>query len=381
MTGRALVVVLALAACATGVAAQESSGSGFFVNSHWVLTNQHVVEDCARVTLPGHGAVTDIVSDKDSDLAALRVGRALGGDALSFRAGRARLAENVHVLGYPLTGVLSDDLRVTSGSISALSAFQTGDGLLQISAPVQPGNSGGPALDDNGHILGVTVGILREKGAQNVNFAISAALAQNFLTRENIRFAVAPQTAPERSLPDVIEAASGAIVQVLCHGGSAPRARPDLADAGQVGPFTILPDRDVVGFDYDALRGLGFAECSLTCAAETRCAAFTFNTRHSVCFLKEDALITVTNSDALSGIATPLMAELYESSIRVSTNQDSPGGDYSRLRDSNFTTCLLACGADDICRGFAFVRETRDCWLKDRLGPLQSMQGVEFGFK
>ncbi len=95
--------------------------------------------------------------------------------------------------------------------------------LIQITAPVQPGNSGGPVLDSSGNIVGVVVGRLnalklaQQTGRlpQNVNFAISGATARAFLDAHEIRYKVARSTATLSSV-DIAALARGFTVSVEC---------------------------------------------------------------------------------------------------------------------------------------------------------------------
>lgn len=319
----------------------DSSGSGFFINSVWVMTNDHVVEDCTRIEVEGFGAAQDVLRDPDSDLAVVRLERPFRGEALSFRASAPRLAENLHALGYPLSDVLSSSLRVTSGSVSALSAFEINDGLIQISAPIQPGNSGGPVIDDQGHVVGVAVGILNRSQAQNVNFAISGAVAQEFLNRRAIAHeATSEPSSGEESLPDVIERAASATFQIKCFGLARPPAAGTAAQQVD-GGLVISRGRDVIGYDYQFLRNMTLSACRRTCESDRRCRAFTFNSRHNACFLKEDGAVMVTNADAISGYDQALAAEMADTGIIIAAEMDAPGGDYKRIRQSNFISCVV----------------------------------------
>ena len=103
----------------------------------------------------------------------------------TFRGGRpVRAGEAVVAYGFPMTGTLSSGGVVTNGSVSALSGFRDDSRYLQISAPIQGGNSGGPLLDTAGNVVGVITASLGSRSRdvpQNVNFALKADVARTFL--------------------------------------------------------------------------------------------------------------------------------------------------------------------------------------------------------
>ena len=364
-----------------GSSGAETSGSGFFVNREgWVLTNAHVVEGCGRVEIAGHGPVAEIVRDRIEDLAALRLERPAPVAPLAFRAGRARLAEPVHAIGYPLSDILSPAVRVTSGSVNALSGFGRRENLIQISSPVQPGNSGGPVIDGAGHVLGVLTATLSQEAydrAQNVNFALPASEAMRFLRAAGIAHDEAKPEAAAADISDVVEAAAASTVLIRCLSSRAAAPAPAPVRTGMV----VRPGLDVIGFDYRRLRDSDATACQSACEADPRCRAFTFNRRHAVCFLKEDAALLVQNPDAIGGHARALSETVIDTGFKVLADTDSPGGDYARSRDSDFIACFLDCATETRCLGFAYVRRTRDCWLKDRIGTRRSMPGVELGLR
>ena len=89
---------------------------------------------------------------------------------------------------------------------------------IQISAPVQRGNSGGPVLDGSGHVIGVVVSKLNPVLGdlpQNVNFAIKASTAANFLDARSIAYKSAAGE-KELPIPDIVAQARDFTVQVLC---------------------------------------------------------------------------------------------------------------------------------------------------------------------
>ncbi len=164
----------------------RGTGTGFFIsaNGH-MLTNQHVIRGCRRITTEGHGDATILTSDTKTDLAILKVERPADQWA-TVRIEPPRLGESVYVFGYPLQGVLSSGGNFTSGVVSALVGLRNDPTRLQVSAPIQPGNSGGPVMDQSGRVLGVTVStantmrIANATGTlpQNLNFAVHGLFAR-----------------------------------------------------------------------------------------------------------------------------------------------------------------------------------------------------------
>jgi S1-C subfamily serine protease len=131
----------------------------------------------------------------------------------------------VVVTGFPLAGIVSSDMSVTTGSLTALKGPRDDTRILQVSAPIQPGNSGGPALDDAGDVIGIVSSTLNALalaaatgGAlpQDVNFAIKASLIEEFLDSNNVHYA---RTATHHSMSnaDIADKARKFTVRVECH--------------------------------------------------------------------------------------------------------------------------------------------------------------------
>ena len=180
---------------------RATTGSGFFVsNDRHILTNAHVVSGCADVRVAPSLSVRVAALDDASDLALLRGPEDQVGAIGKFREGRGiRPGADVVVIGYPLQGVVASEANVTRGNVSALAGPGDDRRLFQMTAPVQPGNSGGPVLDTSGHVVGVTVAkldaikIARVTGdiPQNVNFAVGAGTARAFLDAEGVPYETA----------------------------------------------------------------------------------------------------------------------------------------------------------------------------------------------
>lgn len=208
--------------------ALSSTGSGFFVtrDGH-LLTNAHVVKGCKAVQARrADGDVADarvVATSIGDDLALLKVEK-LQAAAVAFRASApVRQGEGVTVYGFPLTGLLASTGNLTIGHVTALSGPRDDPRLLQISAAVQPGNSGGPVFDNGGNVVGVVVSkldALAVAGAtgdvpQNINFAIKASVATNFLEARGVEYGLAAGTA-ELTASAVVDRARAGTVRVDC---------------------------------------------------------------------------------------------------------------------------------------------------------------------
>jgi ankyrin repeat protein len=131
----------------------SSSGSGVRLSdSGHIVTNSHVINSCKEIKINGK-LVQLIGEDKINDLALLK---GLPGSAASIRnATEVKVGEKVLVVGFPLSGLLGSGIQANSGDISALSGIANDSRIFQISAPVNPGNSGGPLFDQKGNIIGI----------------------------------------------------------------------------------------------------------------------------------------------------------------------------------------------------------------------------------
>ena len=206
----------------------DASGSGFMITrSGYLVTNKHVVRACRQVQVRvGESALhpAEVVAvDPDDDLALLKVDAPLP-SAVVFRGSPAvRAGEDVVATGYPLSGLLADEVNVTVGTISALAGMRNDKHVLQMTAPVQPGSSGGPLFDASGHLVGVVVTklnariVAEETGdiPQNVNFAVKATVLQDFLDGAKIDYRVGSSRV-ERSNADIGDIGREVTVMVQC---------------------------------------------------------------------------------------------------------------------------------------------------------------------
>jgi S1-C subfamily serine protease len=172
------------------------TGSAFAVTANGMaVTNAHVVRGCRSVTDDQGRPVRIIASDRGRDLALISVGHGFP-SVVRFRdRATVDLGETVLVFGFPYGQALGTGINVTNGIVTGLAGPGGDASRFQMNAAVQPGNSGGPAVDDAGMLLGVAVGrlndiaVLRATGSlpQGVNFAIRAAEVEGFLAEQGVQ--------------------------------------------------------------------------------------------------------------------------------------------------------------------------------------------------
>jgi len=167
-----------------------TSGTGFSISSKpYIVTNYHVIEGSKVIKVRGINNDYNItyqadvvLVDKNNDLAIIKISdEKIRLDTIPFTISNSLsdVGESVFVLGYPLRATMGDELKLTNGIISSRTGFQMDISCYQISAPVQPGNSGGPVFSSNG----ILIGIINAKhiGAENVSYAIKTTYLLNLI--------------------------------------------------------------------------------------------------------------------------------------------------------------------------------------------------------
>jgi S1-C subfamily serine protease len=201
-----------------------ANGSGSIVSFEGhVLTNHHVIEGCKRLTVNGEAAIL-IGTDIFRDLAVLAVPGLSGREPVRFAESPARLGDEIVVLGYPVFE-LSPALNATTGVISSEVGFRGDRSRHQITAPVQPGNSGGPALSVNGQQIGVVVAkitsaVQEDQNIENIGYIIRGREAQSFLDRFGVPFLKSAPSAEPRTmtLGEAMRSWRRIAVRVECQG-------------------------------------------------------------------------------------------------------------------------------------------------------------------
>ena len=213
------------------------SGTAFVVNKTGIaMTNAHVIDQCRVVTTwdrDSHFRATVIAKDDYNDLAAIRTCRVNLSKEAVFRQGSPALrqGDDVIAVGFPYADSLSTEQKITQGIVNSLAGWRDDTATMQISAEIQPGNSGGPLFDRSGHVVGVVVA---RKGAelsemaddqgepdiyfdvpQNVNFAIKGSVAMQFLDTNRIEY-VSSRSDVKLDIPDIADLARAFTTLVVC---------------------------------------------------------------------------------------------------------------------------------------------------------------------
>jgi S1-C subfamily serine protease len=181
-----------------------STGSAFFIDSVHIVTNCHVIEDASRILISIGGIPYQCVPEKKSktyDLAILRVIGYESRQSATFARGNAQVGDLCYAVGYPYSNIIGSDLKFTSGIISGRNGIAGDSTCYQITAPIDPGNSGCPLIDANGNIIGIISAKL--KLGTNIGYAVKERYL--FGLWPNLKYARKKAT---KTAPDIYKEAS-----------------------------------------------------------------------------------------------------------------------------------------------------------------------------
>lgn len=172
----------------TDVERETSLGTGWPIQPGYIVTNQHVINGKKRITilstLGKRSPATVLIEDKINDLAVLQVAHPDKlPPALPIAKAPAKTGSKVFTIGYPHPDVMGAKPKLTDGIVNAVTGYMDDPRILQISVPVQSGNSGGPLLNMNGEVIGIVTAKLSAVKMfnwtgdlpQNVNYAVKAS--------------------------------------------------------------------------------------------------------------------------------------------------------------------------------------------------------------
>ena len=184
------------------------SGSGIALNAKVFATNNHVVDGATHLyvyfpeTKKKYTAKT-IKTDPTNDLAIVRITdpdfKGFPTIQYGFKKTLEDVGTDVFVLGYPRVDTMGEEVKLTTGVVSSRSGFQGNQSQYQVSAPVQPGNSGGPLFNDSGELIGI-VSAKHTDGAENVSYAVKLSYLNDLIasSSESISLTKSSQIASQK---------------------------------------------------------------------------------------------------------------------------------------------------------------------------------------
>jgi S1-C subfamily serine protease len=210
--------------------AARDSGTGFFVTSSgYMLTAYHVVKSSTAIKVrKSDGTLVDVKlvsSDPINDVAVLKAEGRFDFLPISDLS-NVKLGETVITIGFPNTLIQGLAPKLTKGEISSMDGMQDDPRMFQISVPVQPGNSGGCLVDENGNVIGIITSKLDALNVasatgdipQNVNYALKISYAQLLINGlSDAHKDLAPMSTSVLPFTDTVAKVNQASAQVLAY--------------------------------------------------------------------------------------------------------------------------------------------------------------------
>ena len=202
------------------------TGTGFAIHDKYIVTNHHVANGAKTIEVFGVNGdfktsctAKVIAFDKTNDLAILEVNTCnLGKIPYNVKTDILDVGENIFVLGYPETTLMGEELKVTTGIISAKTGFNGDVSSYYISAPTYQGNSGSPLFDDNGNVIGIIKSGIRDK--ENVNYAVKALYLKNLIESSDIKIPLqVDNTIANLPLSEKVKKVRNYVYLIKCSGG------------------------------------------------------------------------------------------------------------------------------------------------------------------
>lgn len=234
------------------------TGSGFLIAPDLVLTNRHVAEDASSFRIKNDAGLSvtattlRVSTSDDIDLAVLKLSDPINLRPLPIRSQNVQLGESLVVLGYPVPEFFEESLTVSRGVINK--TIKEGLQLLH-DASTDPGNSGGPCIDENGNVIGVHfAGSTVAKNARN--YAVSVTGIESFLT-DIPNYSRLTEQSVGGPFQDVLARLKASVFLVEIYGTHAKSLviqRPDSTSAME--KYALIADRCCL-----ACGGSGHADC------------------------------------------------------------------------------------------------------------------------
>ncbi len=209
------------------VSTSASSGTGVVVgDGTLVVTCAHVVNERKAVSIIAGGSTYEcevMSEDKVSDIAVLKIKEGKLPAATINTLG-AETGETVFTLGFPNPDIQGTEAKLTDGKVSSLSGIRNDQSSMQITVPVQPGNSGGALFNMSGEIVGIVTSKLSAAAAlgtsgslpENVNYAVKVKAVTDAVPAAQVKLRSAQIRKPGTlTLPELTKRLNASVVQVI----------------------------------------------------------------------------------------------------------------------------------------------------------------------
>jgi hypothetical protein len=220
--------------------------------------------------------------------------------------------------------------------VSSLAGLRDDRTRFQISAPVQPGNSGGPVLDRAGNVVGMVVSklnvlrVARMTGdiPQNVNFAIPVSIITSILDANSVKYQVGTPD-ENRSVAAIVSAASPGVVSLECVGREQPAAAPSPTARGDFGAIAWDRQSGRRGWSWNQPTAQRAEEVALSQCGASGCEVIT-RTGRTMC----GALATTENGNYV-GAASRNEREAARLAALANCNKGNAGECAVRFTECN----------------------------------------------
>lgn len=208
------------------LAKAEWSGTGFAISDGYVVTNYHVTEGAKSILIRGvNGDMNKpykgyvVAFDKEHDISVIKIIDAefdsLGKIPYDIGRTNVEVGDEIFVLGYPMTSSMGEEIKLTNGIVSSKSGYKGDESLYQISAAVQPGNSGGPLFNSDGTVVAIVCG--KHAEAENANYAIKISHLYRLIATNNLAIKVADNNrVKNRKLSKKIDVIKDFVYMIEC---------------------------------------------------------------------------------------------------------------------------------------------------------------------
>ena len=205
----------------------KGNGSGFFVSSDVLATNYHVVNGANKieVVISASDKVATyqakvLCADKVNDLALIQINDPKFSPLLtlpySIASASVDVGTSIYTMGYPMATIMGQEIKITDGIISSKTGYEGDVVTYQISAPIQPGSSGGPMFGKDGSLIGVTSSGIPD--ANNVGYAIKSAYLNNLIDAAPIKIQnIGRRQGAGRDLPEQVKLFTPYVALILIY--------------------------------------------------------------------------------------------------------------------------------------------------------------------